>query len=201
MPACSMLVRFCSWLERLRIEETASPFDRSRYEKQGFVFSTDSADPSVRTIRLEGIGPKMLVSDFTTADAPLLRWRLELRGNNAVEFGTVPVALQVRAGVRGGPTLLTGTDQRVGLLVEPPWYSQSYLIRMRDPLWYAWLSVLPCDEYCTATSHDVPPNDIASWLPCSRTNPRPFTSATRMRAAASGPAASAPLSPSAPCCP
>ena len=93
--ACAVLCRFCSWLERLRIEETASQFDRSRYEKQGFVLSTDSADPSVRTIRLEGIGPKMLVSDLTTAEAPLLRWRLELRGNNAVEFGTVPVALQV----------------------------------------------------------------------------------------------------------
>ena len=52
-------------------------------------------------VKLEGIGPKMLLSDVTTADVPLLRWRLELRGNNAVEFGTVPVSLQVHACMRG----------------------------------------------------------------------------------------------------
>ena len=43
----------------------------------------------------EGIGPKLLVSDVTTEEVPILRWRLELKGNNAVEFGTVPIALQV----------------------------------------------------------------------------------------------------------
>ncbi len=40
------------------------------------------------------MGPKLLLSDISTADAPLLRWRLEIRGNNAVEIGTVPVSLQ-----------------------------------------------------------------------------------------------------------
>ena len=45
-------------------------------------------------IQLEGIGPKLLVSELSTADRSLLRWRLELRGNNAVEFGCCPASLQ-----------------------------------------------------------------------------------------------------------
>jgi hypothetical protein len=49
----------------------------------------------VSMIRLEGIGPKLLVSDLSTADVALLRWRIEIRGNNAVEFGTIPASLQV----------------------------------------------------------------------------------------------------------
>ncbi len=40
-------------------------------------------------------GPRMLLSDLSTGDTPVLRWRLQLRGNNAVEFGVVPVDLQV----------------------------------------------------------------------------------------------------------
>ncbi|GAX82988.1 hypothetical protein CEUSTIGMA_g10415.t1 [Chlamydomonas eustigma] len=86
--------RFCSWLERLKIAETESQFDRLRCEKQGFMLLNDPVTLRVSMIRLEGIGPKLLVSDLSTADVSLLRWRMEIRGNNAVEFGTIPVSLQ-----------------------------------------------------------------------------------------------------------
>lgn len=48
-------------------------------------------------IKLEGMGPKLLVSDVSTADQPVLRWRLVVRGNTAVEFGVVPLCLEVRS--------------------------------------------------------------------------------------------------------
>jgi hypothetical protein len=70
-------------------------FDRKRCEQQGFVFVCDDSS-RITSIKLEGNGPKMLLSDTSTADAAILRWRLELKGNNAVEFGTIPVSLQVR---------------------------------------------------------------------------------------------------------
>ena len=34
-----------------------------------------------------------MISDKTTADQPVLRWRLRVRGNTAVEFGIIPVNL------------------------------------------------------------------------------------------------------------
>jgi hypothetical protein len=45
------------------------------------------------TVRLTGMGPKLMLSDKTTADQPVLRWRLRVRGNTAVEFGIIPVNL------------------------------------------------------------------------------------------------------------
>jgi len=39
------------------------------------------------------MGPKLMLSDKTTADQPVLRWRLRVRGNSAVEFGIIPVNL------------------------------------------------------------------------------------------------------------
>lgn len=39
---------------------------------------------------------QMLVSEQSTADAPVLRWRLKVIGNTAVEFGVIPAGLQVR---------------------------------------------------------------------------------------------------------
>jgi hypothetical protein len=47
-------------------------------------------------IKLDGMGPKLLISDLSTADQPILRWRLVVRGNTAVEFGIVPLCLEVR---------------------------------------------------------------------------------------------------------
>ena len=88
--------RCCSWLERLRIEEHHTHFDLARCEKQGFTFMKDEQN-EISSVKLEGIGPKLLVSDEATSkDIPILRWRLELKGNNAVEFGVIPVGLQVR---------------------------------------------------------------------------------------------------------
>jgi len=82
-----------NWLERLYIEGTITNFDRKRCEKQGFQFH-DNKESSTVNIKLEGIGPKLLVSDVTTADVPLMRWRMELKGNNAMEFGVIPECLQ-----------------------------------------------------------------------------------------------------------
>jgi len=45
-------------------------------------------------VRLDGMGPKLLVSDRSTADQPVLRWRLAVRGNTAVEVGVVPLVMQ-----------------------------------------------------------------------------------------------------------
>jgi len=39
------------------------------------------------------MGPKLMLSDKTTAEQPVLRWRLRVRGNTAVEFGIIPVNL------------------------------------------------------------------------------------------------------------
>ena len=42
-------------------------------------------------VGLARMGPKLLVSDRSTADQPFLRWQLQVRGRNAcVEFGVVP---------------------------------------------------------------------------------------------------------------
>lgn len=42
------------------------------------------------------MGPKLLLSDRSTADQPTIRWRLRVKGNTAVEFGVIPIALEVR---------------------------------------------------------------------------------------------------------
>ena len=41
------------------------------------------------------MGPKLLLSDRSTADQPLLRWRLRVTGNTALELGVVPPCLEV----------------------------------------------------------------------------------------------------------
>lgn len=47
----------------------------------------------MHSVRLTGMGPKLLLSDISTRDQPVLRWRLRVRGNTAVEFGVVPADL------------------------------------------------------------------------------------------------------------
>ena len=45
----------------------------------------------IQRVGLARMGPKLLVSDTSTADQPFLRWQLQVRGRNAcVEFGVVP---------------------------------------------------------------------------------------------------------------
>lgn len=82
-----------TWIKRLYWEETFSGFDQRICGSQGFHFSLDSKN-QVSGIKLEGIGPKLLVSSQSTHDAPFLRWRMQLRGNNAVEFGVIPATMQ-----------------------------------------------------------------------------------------------------------
>ena len=43
------------------------------------------------------LGPRLLVSDWGTFDKPILRWRLRIWGNMAVEFGVVPLSMVVRS--------------------------------------------------------------------------------------------------------
>ncbi|PSC67152.1 hypothetical protein C2E20_9156 [Micractinium conductrix] len=93
-------LRYRSWLERLHIEEAAGVgFDRSVSEDAGFqfTFKRDAATgtPSVASARLTGMGPKLLASDASTADHPVLHWQLRVRGNTAVEFGVIPADLPV----------------------------------------------------------------------------------------------------------
>ena len=60
----------------------------------GFTSLTNPAG-SVSTVFLQSMGPKLLVSDLTTFDQPVLRWRFRVKGNMAVEFGVVPSSLMV----------------------------------------------------------------------------------------------------------
>jgi hypothetical protein len=60
-----------------------------------YKFMPATAPGSYLNIKLEGMGPKLLVSDLSTADQPVLRWRLVVRGNTAVEFGVVPLSMVV----------------------------------------------------------------------------------------------------------
>lgn len=64
------------------------------------------------------MGPKLLVSDVSTAQQPVLRWQLRVRGNTAVEFGVIPADLAVRAcqrrlgaAARGGAAWRWGAGQ------------------------------------------------------------------------------------------
>lgn len=89
--------RNLSWLERLYIENSVVGFDRQRCLAQGFLFSDDPGTRKLTHLKLDGMGPKLLVSDLSTQDQPILRWRLCVKGNTAVEFGVVPVELQDHA--------------------------------------------------------------------------------------------------------
>jgi hypothetical protein len=102
MHAC----RRRSWLSQLYIEDCGVGFANfawsdpaaSQQSAQPYYRFTPSSSPeSFLHIKLEGMGPKLLVSDLSTADQPVLRWRLVVRGNTAVEFGVVPLCLEVRA--------------------------------------------------------------------------------------------------------
>ncbi|KAH7617085.1 hypothetical protein Ndes2526B_g07675 [Nannochloris sp. 'desiccata'] len=102
--------RHITWKERLYLEDNAGcGFDKAWCEAAGFAVEdatapsskTDTRTPppsntissSGLTVRLTGMGPKLMLSDKTTADQPVLRWRLRVRGNTAVEFGIIPVNL------------------------------------------------------------------------------------------------------------
>lgn len=85
-----------SWRERLYLEnETGAGFDRTFSEAGGFSFQFNNSGDALRSIRLTGMGPKLLVSDLSTRDQSVLRWRLRVKGNTAVEFGVIPADLEL----------------------------------------------------------------------------------------------------------
>lgn len=84
----------------------------------------------MRSVRLVGMGPKLLVSDVSTREQAVLRWRLRVKGNTAVEFGVIPAELELShtalhkcAAAAGGPhQRATGfcSQVRCGLLYVVP---------------------------------------------------------------------------------
>ena len=72
-------------------------------------------------VKLVDMGPKLLLSDVSTADQPILRWRLRVTGNTALELGVVPACLEVSNNslhkadsVRGSRTLrCTGFSSQI----------------------------------------------------------------------------------------
>jgi hypothetical protein len=98
-----------SWLSRLYVEDCGVGFQKFQWSSPSspapagvppsYRFTVPSSSNANLHIKLDGMGPKLLVSDLSTADQPLLRWRLVVRGNTAVEFGVVPLSMVVR--VRG----------------------------------------------------------------------------------------------------
>jgi hypothetical protein len=87
--------RNMSWRERLFVEEDATAwFDMPQCDVSGVQVVPKQNDKPA-TIKLLDMGPKLLLSDVSTADQPLLRWRLRVTGNTALELGVVPSCLEV----------------------------------------------------------------------------------------------------------
>lgn len=87
--------RYLEWRERLFLEENSGcGFDINWCENFGFRLeqASEGKDP---VVRLLDMGPKLLLSNASTADQSILRWRLRVTGNTAVEFGVVPVDLEM----------------------------------------------------------------------------------------------------------
>lgn len=85
-----------TWKKRLYLEDSCGcGFDRNWGENAGFKFFRWSAGGHTPIVRLAGMGPKLLISDKSTVDQPILRWRLRVHGNTAVEFGALPVGLEL----------------------------------------------------------------------------------------------------------
>jgi hypothetical protein len=110
-----------SWRERLYVEEDAPAwFDLHQCEASGVhVHAARNNRPA--TVKLMDMGPKLLLSDVSTADQPILRWRLRVTGNTALELGVVPACLEVSNNslhkadsVRGSRTLrCTGFSSQI----------------------------------------------------------------------------------------
>eukprot|EP00205_Picochlorum_sp_RCC944_P001641 CAMPEP_0182607824 /NCGR_PEP_ID=MMETSP1330-20130603/2413_1 /TAXON_ID=464278 /ORGANISM="Picochlorum sp., Strain RCC944" /LENGTH=353 /DNA_ID=CAMNT_0024826483 /DNA_START=340 /DNA_END=1401 /DNA_ORIENTATION=+ len=110
-----------SWRERLFIEEDAPAwFDMRQCEVAGVQVQPGHGKKSA-TVKLVEMGPKILLSDVSTADQPILRWRLRVTGNTALELGVVPACLEVSNNslhkadsVRGSRTLrCTGFSSQI----------------------------------------------------------------------------------------
>ncbi|CAD7697165.1 unnamed protein product [Ostreobium quekettii] len=96
LAARDALFSYPSWKERLYLEESAVGFQYDLGCAEGFTFNRDPSGSAVKEVKLMGLGPKMLVSDLSTSEKRVLRWKLRVQGNTAVEFGAVPSFLQKR---------------------------------------------------------------------------------------------------------
>ncbi|GFH07341.1 F-box domain-containing protein [Haematococcus lacustris] len=85
-----------NWLASLCIEEALAPFDQRRAERDGFEHDEAVRGCNCQGLQLPCLGPKLLVSEQSTSSCRLLRWRMQLTGSTAVEFGVVPEELQDR---------------------------------------------------------------------------------------------------------
>jgi hypothetical protein len=85
-----------NWRERLYLEENAGcGFDSTWCEASGLSIQDSSEEGGkYPVIRLLDMGPKLLLSNIDTGDQPILRWRLRVTGNTAVEFGVIPAELE-----------------------------------------------------------------------------------------------------------
>lgn len=85
-----------SWKKLLYYEDSGVGFDVELGEREGFAFEKHENSNRLKQVKLVGLGPKMLVSDLSSHQQSIMRWRLRVKGNTAVEFGVVPVCLQER---------------------------------------------------------------------------------------------------------
>lgn len=84
-PQATKRWRHLTWQDRLRLETCVAGFERVMCSD--FTFSSDDG---TGIVAMNGLGPKLLVSDATTRDNPTLTWRFFVRGNAAIEVGVVP---------------------------------------------------------------------------------------------------------------
>eukprot|EP01025_Chloroclados_australasicus_P052745 TRINITY_DN615_c0_g1_i1.p1 TRINITY_DN615_c0_g1~~TRINITY_DN615_c0_g1_i1.p1 ORF type:complete len:287 (-),score=17.72 TRINITY_DN615_c0_g1_i1:306-1166(-) len=83
------------WQERLYIETQFTGFDPEGWQL-GFQYAVSPCSRiGVEKIQLTQNGPRLLVSDFSSFNNNILRWRFKVEGENpALEIGVVPLALQ-----------------------------------------------------------------------------------------------------------
>lgn len=194
-----------NWLGRLFIEDSGVGFAGFQWARGSpaaaaapvpdsapqYRFLQPSAPDSFLHIRLDGMGPKLLVSDVSTAEQAVLRWRMAVRGNTAVEFGVVPLCLAVSARRRSllvWPRACAARRSRGGSPAQRNRWSHA-----AQPLTQGVSRTLPlmmrvrrrttrrCTSVCRRST---------SLSGCAGRCPR-----------SSGPRASRPPSPSAACCP
>jgi hypothetical protein len=86
-----------SWTERLHIEQSYVSVDMTKHDAIAVENRTVPNTMLQRShfvkqdnkVILIGLGPKLLVSDKSTKDQPVLCWRVRISGNSSIEFGAV----------------------------------------------------------------------------------------------------------------
>lgn len=152
-PARPPARRRRTWTERLYLESDAGAgFDRAHCEAAGFRFAFGGPAsgggaqqaPAPRGVRLLGMGPKLLLSDATTASQPVLRWQLRVKGNTAVEFGVVPAGLEVRRRLAAVPSLawLCSLQPASHLAMPALWHCCPSVLLPSAPAQVSWPPLL-----------------------------------------------------------